>query len=156
MHSTAKRDAVEEHIRSYNPTVSHYRREHAPKRLYLPSDLTEKLMHQHFQDTHQLNVTYAFYCKKMREMNISLVKLGKKECEVCVIGAQHRKESGHPDTITGDTCSTCIRNDQHLKVAKTSRDAYRKDGEIVMPDTIVLAVDLQKVMHSTLWKYCSG
>lgn len=109
-------------------------------------------MHQNFQNTHELDVTYALYCKKMREMNISLVKLGKEECEVCVIAAQHRKTSGHPETIIGDTCSTCIRYDEHSRIAKMSRKAYRKDGETVLSDTVVLAVDLQKVVHFKLWK----
>ena len=31
---------VMEHISSYNPSPSHFRRKHAPNRLYLASDLT--------------------------------------------------------------------------------------------------------------------
>ena len=34
------RDVIKNHINSYNPVVSHYRREHAPNRRYLDSDLT--------------------------------------------------------------------------------------------------------------------
>lgn len=83
-------------------------------------------------------------------MKISLVKLGKEECEVCVSALQHRKTSSHPETISTDPCSTCTRYDKHLRIAKISRDAYRSDGEAVIEDTLVLAVDLQKV---TLNKY---
>ncbi|KAK9694961.1 hypothetical protein QE152_g33189 [Popillia japonica] len=31
---------ISEHILSFRPTISHYRREHAPNRLYLPSDIS--------------------------------------------------------------------------------------------------------------------
>ncbi|KAJ8349295.1 hypothetical protein SKAU_G00244250 [Synaphobranchus kaupii] len=39
---------LEEHIESFHPVISHYRREHAPFRCYLPSDITIKLMHSDF------------------------------------------------------------------------------------------------------------
>lgn len=41
---------IEKHIDSFNPSVSHYRRVHAPNRLYLPSDITVTLMYQNFRD----------------------------------------------------------------------------------------------------------
>ena len=31
---------IKEHIKKYNQCISHYRREHAPNRLYLPSELS--------------------------------------------------------------------------------------------------------------------
>lgn len=109
-------------------------------------------MHQSYQNTHELGVTYALYCKKMREMNISLVKLGKEECEECVTAVQHRKMTGHSETIVEGkgACPTCDRQDEHAKVAKVARNAYREDGEVVRPDTVVLAVDLQKVIFLVL------
>lgn len=39
---------IENHIMSFNPSVSHYRRVHAPDRFYLPSDITVTLMFQDF------------------------------------------------------------------------------------------------------------
>lgn len=39
---------INDHIESFQPTVSHYRREHAPKTRYLPSDITIKFMHEDF------------------------------------------------------------------------------------------------------------
>ena len=41
-------DMINTHILSYNPCISHYRREHAPKRLYLPHGLSVKDMHQDY------------------------------------------------------------------------------------------------------------
>ena len=37
-----------DHIESHNPGVNHYRREHAPQRRYLPSEITIKAMHKDF------------------------------------------------------------------------------------------------------------
>ncbi|XP_058814796.1 uncharacterized protein LOC131678587 [Topomyia yanbarensis] len=146
---TAKREAVQAHILSHNPTISHYRREHAPNRLYLPSDLCEKRMHQEFSETCNMKVSYAFYCRVMKDMNISLVKLGHEQCECCVAAIQHRKQSGHQEQLTEQnfSCAVCVAFTQHIRAAGESRSAYREDGEIVSPKTVVLAVDLQKVIQ---------
>ncbi|GFR65341.1 CAI-1 autoinducer sensor kinase/phosphatase CqsS [Elysia marginata] len=42
------RDLITTHIKKYNPAVHHYRRKHAPNRLYLPSDITITDMHADF------------------------------------------------------------------------------------------------------------
>jgi hypothetical protein len=41
---------VIDHNESFNPTILHYRREHAPNIRYLPSDVTITFMHQHFKE----------------------------------------------------------------------------------------------------------
>lgn len=89
--SNAKRSSVKAHIAKYNPTISHYRRAHAPNRLYLPSDLSIKTMYRNYKETHQTDVTYQFYCRIMKSMKISIVKLGHEECETCVSTMQHQK-----------------------------------------------------------------
>lgn len=120
--STVKRDAVVDHIKSYNPTISHYRREHAPNRLYLPSDLTEKSMHQNFLDTHDYNVSYCVYSRQIKAMNISFVKLGHEQCETCVASSLHCKDSGHDfeESSTQELCSTCSKFFEHKRLAKQS------------------------------------
>ena len=40
-----ERTMIEQHIETFNPQISHYRREHAPLRRYLPSDVTVTGMH---------------------------------------------------------------------------------------------------------------
>lgn len=47
-HNKIDDEVIRQHITSFNPTISHYRREHAPCRIYLPSDLTFTSMHQDF------------------------------------------------------------------------------------------------------------
>lgn len=39
-HNKIDEDPIRTHINSFQPTISHYRREHAPNRLYLSSDLS--------------------------------------------------------------------------------------------------------------------
>lgn len=52
-------DEINAHIESFNPQITHYRRERAPNRLYLPSDINMVLMHNDFKEKHpQINVSY--------------------------------------------------------------------------------------------------
>jgi len=39
---------IRQHVLRYHPQVSHYRREHAPNRRYLPNDLTVCSMHDNY------------------------------------------------------------------------------------------------------------
>lgn len=55
---------IDDHIESFNPTISHYRREHAPNIRYLPSDITIVLMHQLFLEKYpepQFMISYDYY-----------------------------------------------------------------------------------------------
>lgn len=71
---------INAHIMSYNPAISHYRREHAPNRLYLPSELTERQMHQDFNNNHPNNkCSYVTYTRHVKKLSISFVKLGSEE-----------------------------------------------------------------------------
>lgn len=142
---TSKRDAIREHILSYNPTISHYRRKHAPKRLYLPSDLTEKSMYDDFVASNN-SVSYSLYCTVFKEMNISLVKLGHEQCEACVAFEQHDEKTGHGSPpVDQMNCTVCQQQIDHLKQSRISREEYKKDGEDVMKGAVVYSVDLQKV-----------
>ena len=44
---------IVDHIRSFNPAVSHYRREHAPNRLYLSPELSIRSLYEDFKEGHQ-------------------------------------------------------------------------------------------------------
>lgn len=81
-------------------------------------------------------------------MNISIVKLGHEECELCTTSTEHQKQSGHSTVQSSegdDLCTICDKFSVHLNFAAMSREAYRKDGDNVKPGCVVLAVDLQKV-----------
>ncbi|KAF2892194.1 hypothetical protein ILUMI_13980 [Ignelater luminosus] len=82
--------AINDHIESFNPCVSHYRREHAPNVRYLSSDMTVSLMYKDFKEkslTFQLS--YETYRKKVKAKGISLTKLGQELCATCVSWTTH-------------------------------------------------------------------
>ena len=76
--------AIKEHVLSYNPSISHYRIEHAPNRLYISQQYTIKGMVEDFnQNDDGKKVSYATYHRVIHEMKISFCKLGEEECELC-------------------------------------------------------------------------
>ena len=64
---------IRNHIESYHPTVSHYRRAHAPNRRYLPSDDTIIDMYRQFIDSGKGSCSYI---NEFKRMNVSMTKHG--------------------------------------------------------------------------------
>lgn len=76
---------IKAHIKSYDPKPSHYRREHAPKRLYLPPDLTIKAMHENYNSNHENEkISYELYRKVLDEMNIAFYQADADKCSTCI------------------------------------------------------------------------
>lgn len=138
-------DAIQKHIRSYNPCISHYRREHAPNRLYLPCEITETAMHANYNSKHPTKTcSYETYCRHVVKMNISFVKLGAEQCEICtqLSLAEHTKINGE---CTAE-CQTCLKKSDHRTKYIEARQEYETDGEAVRPGHMVRSTDLQKVI----------
>ena len=73
---------------SFNPLISHYRHKHAPRRLYLPPELSVRIMHDDFKPLYpNINVHYTTY---LRGLRISFAKLGEEECEMCIEHDHHQ------------------------------------------------------------------
>lgn len=88
--SKIQRTVIEEHILSYRPSISHYRREHAPNRLYLPSDISAVAMYRDFKEKHQdFKCSSDIYRRVINEMKISFTRLGHEECEECTSFKNH-------------------------------------------------------------------
>ncbi|KAJ8375392.1 hypothetical protein SKAU_G00059720 [Synaphobranchus kaupii] len=135
---------LEEHIESFHPVISHYRREHAPFRRYLPSDITIKLMHSDFTEKGN-TCSYETYRRVVKSKNISFAKLGEEECESCLQHKEHCKEDHTGETATN--CESCQRWQKHIASARESRAEYRVDAERDVPhDTSIRSVDMQKVI----------
>lgn len=110
-------------------------------------------MHADFLQSQNLTVSYEFYCRNVRDMNIALVKLGHEQCESCVHADLHQKEMKHEtSTNPAGECTICDDHRNHLLHAKTSRVAYREDGEKIIPKSVVLSADLQKVIIQFYFK----
>jgi hypothetical protein len=142
------REILREHIMSYKPSVSHYRRVHAPNRLYLPSDLTITSMHSDFAEKNPLTpCSYDVYRSFVKDMNISFAKLGHEECEQCEHFKQHDKD--HTAENLNPDCDACKNWSLHIQRAKASRDKYRLDkieSERLIEGVIYFSADLQKVI----------
>ena len=72
---------------SFNPSISHYRREHAPIRLYLSSDISILEMYNDYlvecTNTTSKAYSYSLYAQFVKSLNISFAHLGIEKCEDC-------------------------------------------------------------------------
>ena len=81
---------IKEHILSYNPSISHYRRAHAPNRLYISPKYNRAMMYKDFCESNpHIKVSSSFYRSEIKKMNINFVKLGEEECEKCDLHKKH-------------------------------------------------------------------
>lgn len=135
---------VSEHIESFNPVISHYRREHAPHRRYLPSDVGVLTMHEDFRlKFPDQDISYEAYRIRVKAKNISFAKLGNEECELCeeLQLHEHQKEN------LQDDCDTCLKYKKHIDHAKNSRKLYKQQSKIRSDDnTVYVSADLQKII----------
>ena len=84
-------EKVKRHIFKFGPSVSH-----APYRLYISPEFDCCAMHRDYVKEHPENVvSYAYYYKMVKSLNISFVKLGEEECELCELHSTHLEEE-HP------------------------------------------------------------
>ncbi|KAL0860407.1 hypothetical protein ABMA27_009801 [Loxostege sticticalis] len=145
-------DVITQHIESFNPTISHYRREHAPNKKYLPSDLTVRAMYDDFCDkyTNELNgrkISYDHYRKVVKDLNISFAKLGHEECEICEQYLIHNPKND----LRHRNCMECRNYETHHTKYIAARAEYQRDSDMQTnadsdSDTAYFAIDLQKVI----------
>lgn len=143
-----ERQLIKLHVESYHPSISHYRREHAPLRRYLPSDISIKDMYSNFLVQNPLiKCSYERYRLIVSKMNISFAKLGHEECEQCEHFSQHDPE--HKKDALNPDCNNCSLWEAHINRAREARESYRRDVKRAeSPNNHIgfFSVDLQKVI----------
>lgn len=144
------RGPIVAHIMSFKPTISHYRRVHAPNRLYLPNDVNISMMHSLFKETHlELadKVSYELYRQEVAKLNISFTKLGHEECFDCEVFNLHCTASGgHSKNQLAEDCDLCMQWKTHHERYRKTRAEYQEDvNRSCSPDELIVSVDLQKV-----------
>ena len=145
---------VKEHIFSYHPSVSHYRRKHAPFRLYLSPEINMVAMYKDFNGKYPKMVSREFYRQQIKKYNISFCKLGEEECDFCLLFQSHVHDVDEEDSLTtaGDfiymkQCEICNEHQLHMQNATSSRQQYREDKEKNCGDKEkFFSVDMQKVI----------
>ena len=138
-------DLIDAHIESFNPNVSHYRREHAPNMRYLPSDVTVAHMHGDFNAKYPEHaISYDLYRKIVKKKKISFAKLGTEECEKC----EEFKLHGHSKDDFQENCDTCQMWKKHITLASEARKLYQKHAEKTFSTNgvVCFSADLQKVI----------
>lgn len=135
---------VIDHIMSFHPETSHYRREHAPFRKYLPSDVTITKIQKFFLEDHPNNpCSYDYYRKEVDKLNISFSKLGHEKCEECEKFHKHV----HILLTATSTCQECIDHEQHKKFYHEARKHYGADKLLRDdPRNVIVSADLMKVV----------
>ena len=150
-------ESIRNHILSYHPTISHYRRKHVPNRLYLSPELSITSMYKDYNSRANSKIGYITYKKEVNNMNISFVRLGTEECEDCDllqtqhIEVAHRGENAAPNGvyIYPQLCEICLKFNKHEAAANSVRAEYEEDKQrtkLCDPGTLYVSVDMQKVV----------
>lgn len=142
---TVKRDLVHDHIMTFKPQISHYKRKNCPLRRYLPSNQNISRMHKDFLQKHPgQEVSYRLYGHVLRkQMKISMKDTTNEKCGDCVKNELHKKESCNESS----DCEKCLIYDKHHKAYILSKQLYDKDVELAKEDQslAVLTGDMKKV-----------
>ena len=135
--SKADEEKITEHIMKYKPVKHHYRYEHVPNRLYLPTDITVQKMYADYTEAAGRGevrpCSRERYRQSVRRLNIGNTQLSAEECSKCSLHIQYVAEAHgqlvtEPDRHETD-CPQCDVHKEHLQAAKESRESYRKDAD---------------------------
>ena len=147
-------EKIVEHIMSFRPVKHHYRYEHAPHRLYLPTDITLQTMYSDYLRGVSEGTLPACsrerYRQSMQRLNIGNTRLSGEECAKCSAHIRHMEEA-HGEQVTEPNahkqgCDVYLKHKEHLETAKSARHAYRADADRQwQPDEIILSADMMKV-----------
>lgn len=131
------------HINSFDPNISHHRREHAPKKKYLPNNLTIRSMHDKFKKKYPyIKCSYYLYRRIVsNELNISFTKLGHEQCETCEEYTLHVKS-----VPLCDSCELCEEYEIHKMKYTESRGEYYKQRKLNTEKKGHFSGDMEKVI----------
>lgn len=139
--------AIIEDINSYHPQVSHYAREHAPLRIYLPATLSVKTLHQAYQQAHLGNpVCYTKYRRVFTHQRITFGNPKPDLCDLCHAAKIHLKNPHKPGE---PACLQCGQYVLHQKQFTICRQFYQQDTHneaIADGHTAIFAMDMQKIL----------
>lgn len=150
---------IKRHIDSYHPQVSHYNLEHAPKRRYLPCDITIREMYKDFISK-VYNISYETYRKVFDKENIGFGSPTQDECGVCSIYKNHVHENNVPTISISagsaeseqveaekSSCEICQKYEIHKTRYTVARQKYNEDStKKWTSDFEIFSVDMQKIL----------
>ena len=75
----ATSDLVNPHILGYNPSISHYRRSHAPNRLHISPEHNISAMFKDFCSRYEdVKISYVYYYKKVEKNEYQFCKAWRR------------------------------------------------------------------------------
>lgn len=153
-HASSKkidRTTIIDHINSFGPRIAHYRREHAPDRKYLPSDISITYMYKDFKNKYGDNFSYELYRTVVADLNISFANLGHEECWTCEEYRIHKSFENHDGNENNSTCDVCATYSAHKIKATEAREEYKIDAKKPRSsEEIIVSADLQKVRFNMI------
>lgn len=88
-------EIIKNHIFSFQPHSSHYRRTHAPNRLYLPPEMSIRFMYNDFSsNTNNPQISYEIYWQNVKKLNISF-----KENQTEICGYRNNNETSKQNKL---------------------------------------------------------
>ena len=142
----SRNNAIQKHVESFHPCISHFRKEDLPSKRYLPNDLTIKDMHADFTQKYYAyrSTSYESYRTILTDMNISFAKVGIEECNICESFNKH--DSTHDKKNLAPDCDICYKWSIHVKRASEAKEKYQSHvAEVSFNlDTAYFTADLQK------------
>ena len=123
--------------------------------MYISPEFNVSGMYKDFCTSNPVKISYNYYNKKVKKMNIKFVKLGEEECEQCDLHERHL-ETHKPEKVpndgkennkrTYDNCEFCGDFISRTKTASQARESYRRDKDRELnDDELIASVDMQKV-----------
>ncbi|CAK1588934.1 unnamed protein product [Parnassius mnemosyne] len=136
---------ITEHIMSFQPTVSHYRRHNAPFTKYLPRHLTLQQMYKDFkQKNPNFKCGVELYRQNIKKLKISFHMPKGDSCVECSMYEQELKNYSDVNSMP-EKIRTKYEN--HKFKADSALQRYRLDGSSKNSNRVkYLSMDLQKVI----------
>ena len=149
-------------MQKLRPCISHYRRARAPNRLYTSPEFTITSMYQDFCTEHpDVTISYVYYYKKVKSLNIIFVKLGEEESEKCDLHEKHPEDchrlskaefceisvDGGKHMKTFDGCDDCVNFKKYITAATEARSLHRKEKQREWAEhEAAMSIDMKKVI----------
>jgi len=154
-HDTAtwarRKEEIFQHILTYHPVQSHYRRENCPNAYFVSSEVTQLDMLNNFNEsrTEDEKVSRSTYMRVMKAMNVHIGN-GKTNapdcCEICQENTEHKKQTAQSIVHESIDCQPCRDWAAHHARKVIARKFYENDRDHPQPNTVYVSADLMKVI----------
>lgn len=150
--SKVDRNIIINHIESFGPSLSHYRRHNAPNCRYLSRDLTVQIMYEDFLGKHPDFCKVETYRNTLKTMNISLKMPKGDRCAECLTYEAAIKEANNENRLVDP--DLLAKKELHERKASQAKALYKIDKTRTQElHERIYSMDLQKVILLPIMPY---